>query len=171
METSELDRIGEIDRSEHVTSLYSYRHGSLELRTADLWAQPWSLSGDHEGSVQARIAAWRPILDRGGRLVGAFEAKALVGFAIYQPRLVQDMANLAVLHVSRDFRRRGVGSLLTREVARLARADGARRLYVSATNSGPTVDFYRRHGFEPTDHPNETMFALEPEDIHMIAEL
>jgi N-acetylglutamate synthase-like GNAT family acetyltransferase len=56
-------------------------------------------------------------------------------------------------------------------VARLARADGARRLYVSATPSAPTVEFYQSHGFEPTDEPDAALFALEPDDIHMILEL
>ena len=54
---------------------------------------------------------------------------------------------------------------------RRKRTVGARRLYVSATPSGPTVEFYRSHGFEPTDEPDEALFALEPDDIHMILEL
>jgi GNAT superfamily N-acetyltransferase len=171
MEASQLDRIGEIDRSEHVTQEYSYRRGSLEGRTVDVMVPPWSRSGDHEHSVQARIDAWRPILDRGGTLVGAFDADTLAGVAIYRPHLAEGMANLSVLHVSRNYRRTGIGSRLAAEVARLARADGARRLYVSATPSGPTVEFYRSHGFEPTDEPNEALFALEPDDVHMILEL
>jgi ribosomal protein S18 acetylase RimI-like enzyme len=131
----------------------------------------WSRSGDHEHSVQGRVNAWQPILDRGATLVGAFDVETLAGFAIYQPHLAEGMANLSVLHVSRNYRRRGIASLLAGEVARLARADGARRLYVSATPSGPAVEFYRSHGFEPTDEPNEALFALEPNDIHMTREL
>jgi GNAT superfamily N-acetyltransferase len=171
MEASELARIGEIDRSEHVTREYSYRRGTLEGRTVDVVVPTWSRSGDHEHSVQGRVDAWQPILDRGGTLVGAFDAEILAGFAIYRPHLAEGMANLSVLHVSRNYRRKGIGSLLAGEVARLARVDGARRLYVSATPSGPTVEFYRSHGFEPTDEPNEALLGLEPHDIHMILEL
>ena len=109
---------------------------------------------------------------RSGRtLVGAFDADILVGFAIYQSDLAEGMANLSALYVSRSYRRKRVGSLLAEELARLARADGARRLYVSVTPSGPAVEFYRSHGFEPIDEPNEALFALEPDDIHMILEL
>jgi hypothetical protein len=54
---------------------------------------------------------------------------------------------------------------------RLARADGARRLYVSATPTRATVDFYLRQGFEPLVVPNEKLFALEPDDIHMESRL
>jgi ribosomal protein S18 acetylase RimI-like enzyme len=171
MAHAELDRIGEIDRSEHVTRIYSYVRGALEARDVDDAVPPWDRTGDHEHSVQAKIRAWRPILDLGGTLIGAFDGDRLAGVAIYRPRLSEGVANLSVLHVSRSDRRTGVGSLLTDEVARLARADGARRLYVSATPTFSTVEFYRSHGFEPTDEPNEAMFALEPLDIHMIREL
>jgi ribosomal protein S18 acetylase RimI-like enzyme len=171
MAASELDRLGEIDRSEHVAREYSYRDGRLEARVADIAVPGWSPTGDHEHSVPSRIAAWRPLLDEGGTLVGAFDADAIAGVAIYRPHLTPRVANLAVLHVSRSHRRMGVASLLTDEVARLARADGARRLYVSATPSDSAVGFYRSYGFEPIDEPNEALFALEPEDIHMILEL
>lgn len=171
MASSELERIAEIDRSEHLTQEYSYRSGSLESRNVDVRVPTWSRSGNHEHSVQGKVNAWQPILDRGGTLIGAFDCDTLVGFAIYRPDLEERTANLAVLHVSRSYRRRGIASILTEEVKRLARSHGARRLYVSATRSGPTVDFYRSHGFEPTDEPNQTLFALEPLDIHMIVDL
>jgi GNAT superfamily N-acetyltransferase len=171
MAASELGRIGEIDRSEHVTHEYAYRGGSLERGPADVRVPTWSRSGDHEHSVQGNVDAWQPILAGGGTLVGAFAGDALAGFAIYRPRLAAGMANLAALYVSRSHRRGGIGARLAGEVARLARADGARRLYVSATPSGPTVEFYLSQGFRPTDEPDATLLALEPDDIHMILEL
>jgi ribosomal protein S18 acetylase RimI-like enzyme len=171
MAGAELGRIEEIDRSEHVTQEYAYRDGCLEARSVDLVVPTWSRSGAHEHSVEANLRAWQPILDRGGTLVGAFDGDGLAGFAIYRPHLAEGTANLAALYVSRSYRRRGVGSLLAEEVARLARADRARRLYVSATPSGSAVGFYRSHGFEPTDETDEALFRLEPQDIHMILEL
>lgn len=171
MAASELDRIAEIDRSEHVTGEYLQRGDSLEWRAVDIRVPAWSRSGDGDQSVPGNVQAWRALLTRGGTLVGAFEADTLAGVAIYRPRLADDMANLAVLHVSASFRRKGVGSLLTEEVARLARTDGARRLYVSATPSDSAVGFYRSRGFEPTREPNDELFGLEPADIHMIREL
>jgi ribosomal protein S18 acetylase RimI-like enzyme len=171
MQASELRRIGEIDRSEHVTEELVYRGGSLEARAVDVHVAPWSAAGDGEHSVRGRIAEWAPLLASGGQLIGAFDGDALAGFAIYRPRIGEGVANLAVLHVSRSQRRRGVASQLTREVVRLARASRARRLYVSATPSGAAVGFYRSHGFAPTDEPDPALFAKEPDDIHMILEL
>jgi hypothetical protein len=34
-----------------------------------------------------------------------------------------------------------------------------------------TVEFYLGRGFQPTDQPDAALFALEPEDIHMLLEL
>ena len=76
-------------------------------------------------------------------------------------------ANLAVLHVTKPWRRHGVGCALTNEVVRLARAEGVQRLYVSATPTRGTLDFYLSQGFMPLATPDERLFALEPEDIHL----
>jgi ribosomal protein S18 acetylase RimI-like enzyme len=171
MAPSELDRIGEIDRSERITQEYTYVQGSLEQHRVDIDVDRWSRTGDGDDSVPGNIAAWRPILERGGTLIGAFAADTLVGCAVYRPDLAPEMANLAALYVGSNFRGRNIGSLLTDEVLRLARAGGARRLYVSATPTVATVDFYRSHGFEPTNEPHPDLFAREPLDIHMILDL
>lgn len=171
MAAEELPRLGEIDRSEHVTGEYVHRDGVLERRPADLRVATWAAAGEGSDDVPGRVAAWRPILERGGTLLGAFAGEALVGLAIYRPRLAEDMGNLAVLYVSRAHRRRGVASRLGDEVARLARRDGARRLYVSATPSDSAVGFYLGRGFEPVAEPDPELFALEPDDIHMVLAL
>lgn len=167
-----LERIGDIDRSERITRAYVWRDGRLEVEEVDWQVPPWFTDGRSQHSVQANIADWRPFLEEhGGVLFGALYGRRLVGFAIYRPRLEPNMGQLAVLHVSHEYRRRGLGAALTAQVARLAAADGARRLYVSATPSAATVDFYRSQGFLPVDKPHPELYALEPEDIHMIREL
>ena len=40
-------------------------------------------------------------------------------------------------------------------------------LYVTATPTMGTVDFYRSLGFRPTDQPLPELLELEPDDIHM----
>ena len=168
---ADLARLCEIDRSEHVTRLYTFRGGVLEERAIDDHVPPWSREGRGAHSVQRLVDQWLPVLERGGTLLGEFAGPTLSGLAIYRPRLAEDMGQLALLHVSRGARRKGVASRLTHEVARLARADGARRLYVSATPTGSAVGFYRRFGFVPTAEPDPEQFALEPEDIHMVLAL
>ena len=86
------------------------------------------------------------------------------------PGIRPGVAQLAYLHVSRLYRRRGVAARLARELMRCASEPGARRIYVSATPSESAVGFYRSPGFRPTD-PMPELLELEPDDVHMIAEL
>jgi GNAT superfamily N-acetyltransferase len=171
MAAAELGRIGEVDRSEHITREYAWRAGVLECRAVDVRARRWADVETGSDSVRGRVREWAPILSAGGVLVGAFEADALVGFAIYRPGLTEDMGQLAALFVSAGHRRTGIGARLAAEVERLARAGGERRLYVSATPSAPTVAFYRSRGFAPARAPHPALFAAEPLDIHLVREL
>jgi ribosomal protein S18 acetylase RimI-like enzyme len=104
----------------------------------------------------------------GGVLLGAFDGDRLVGVAILRYKLTDTMAQLAVLHVSKDYRRHRIGQRLTQEVIRLAKADGARELYVSGTPSELALGFYRAQGFELARQPHAELYDLEPEDIHMV---
>ncbi len=165
MAVDELSRIAEIDRSERITQQYRQRGGALELVEVDIDAPRWGEPGEHP--VEHRIESWRQLLDDDGVLLGAFDGDQLVGFAIYLPFIEEGLAQLAVLHVTRTHRRFGVGRHLSDEVLRRAREDGAERLYVSATPTRSTVDFYRAQGFEPLEIPNDRLYALEPDDIHM----
>jgi predicted N-acetyltransferase YhbS len=167
MAVSELGRISEIDRSEHIRQEYRSHGGSMELVDVDVHVPRWGSTGAGEHTVQKKIESWRPVLESGGVLVGAFEGDQLVGFSIYDPFLAEGVANMAVLHISRMHRRNGIGRLLADEVGRLARADGAERLYVSATPTRGTVDFYAQLGFRPVATPDKRLLAMEPDDIHM----
>ena len=44
---------------------------------------------------------------------------------------------------------------------------GAKGLYISATPSEHTIDFYLRLGCNVTPEPHVELFELEPEDIHL----
>lgn len=162
---SALHRIREIDRSERITQQYTSVGGTLVLHDVDLQASRWGEPG--AARFEELLGNWRPLLADGGVLLGAFDDERLVGFAIYRPVLSEGVANLAVLHVTRTHRRRGIARALTRTIIDRARIDGARQLYVSATPTRGTVDFYLGQGFIPLATPDAEMFALEPEDIHM----
>jgi ribosomal protein S18 acetylase RimI-like enzyme len=167
--SSDIERIRDIDRSERIDQQYRLRDGRLEIVDVDIDAAPWDTPG-REHPVEQYIDEWRSLLDD-GVLFGAIDGDRLVAFAIYRPRIADGLANLAVLHVSREHRRSGLGRRLTEKVVRRARADGARRLYVSATPTRGTVDFYMRQGFEVAAMPDPHMFELEPDDIHLVMNL
>ena len=167
MQNSEIGRVAEIDRSQHVTKAYTYRNGSLEQRDVDWQIPPWPADGENDQNVRAIIEDSQKMLDCDGTLFGAFDGEILVGFAIYRPNLSLNTAQLAHLYVSNNYRNQGIGSLLTKKVIALAKKDGAKRLYVSATPSAPSVDFYRSQGFEVTRKLDQRLYELEPEDIHI----
>jgi ribosomal protein S18 acetylase RimI-like enzyme len=170
MENLDVGRIAEIDRSEQVTLGYSIQDGSLVAEEVDWQVPTWSAEGP-EHSVERLVEFLSPVLANGATMWGAFDSDPLVGVMVYRPRLTEDMAQLVFLHVSNSYRRRGIATRLTAECIRLARADGAGQLYVSATPSESAVGFYQNQGFRPVDKPHPELYELEPEDIHMIMKL
>ena len=170
MEPSDVGRIGEIDRSEDITLGYSIQDGRLLTEEVDWQVPAWSAEGP-EHSVQAMVEFLSPILANGATMWGAFDGDSLVGVMVYRPRLTEDTAQLVFLHVSNGYRCRGIATRLTAECIRLARADGAENLYVSAVPSQSAVGFYQNQGFRPVDRPHPELYELEPEDIHMIMTL
>ena len=81
------------------------------------------------------------------------------------------MLDLDFLYVDAGCRGQGVGHALVDLVCTRALELGAARLYVSATPSRNTVEFYLRRGFAPVTTPDPDLFAREPEDIHILREL
>jgi ribosomal protein S18 acetylase RimI-like enzyme len=165
-------RLGEIDRTEQVTSGYTYANGELKAETVEWNVPNWhkeDRSGGH--SIPALMRGFKPIMDAGGVLVGALDGDKLAGIALLRYKLTDTLAQLAGLFVSHDYRRQGIACRLTAEVIRLAREDGAKGLYVSATPSESAVGFYLSQGFRPTNQPHPELLALEPKDIHMVLPL
>lgn len=79
----------------------------------------------------------------------------------------QDTLQLKFLHVSRDYRKRGIASMLFKLAVEKAKELGAKKLYISATPSEHTVNYYRELGCVLAAEINPELFALEPEDIHL----
>ncbi len=149
-----------IDIMEHGELIYLWQDGELITkplvwdrppRTAEAWNGPWT-----EVLTLPGVKAW-----------GAFEVDVMVGIIVYRPYLTEDMAQLDALFVDRNHRKLGIAAQLTKLLEQQALTDGHKRLYVSATESASAVGFYTSQGFVPTlDVPE--LYALEPNDIHMI---
>ena len=171
LELSGLDRIGEIDRSEEIQECYVWQNGCLHLKNVHWSVSRWTAGGHADHNVPGLIAKWRSWAEKGGTVFGAFDGEHLVAFAIYCPHLSAGVAQFAVLHVSKPYRRQGIGSALAIKVIEFARHDGKTELYVSSSNTRKTVEFYQMLGFRPTQKVNRELFELEPEDIHMTMKL
>jgi ribosomal protein S18 acetylase RimI-like enzyme len=168
---SDLPLIGHIDRSEVIRVGYEARDGRL-VRIDVEWDSPDFLKdGDGEHSVAHQVAFCKRHMDAGATALGAFDGDRLVGIGVLTPEIRPGLAQLAYLHVSSPYRRMGIASTLTRALLSLARDRGACHVYVSSTPSRSAVDFYSSFGFRVVRDPIPELYALEPDDIHMVLDL
>ena len=163
-----IELIREIDRSEHIDTLDTVKDGRLDTESVEIDVPPWDAGGHGDHSSARRIAEFRPIVEGGATLVGAFIDDELAGVAIVDPTFEGTTAWFAFLHVSRAYRRRGVASALWTACEAIANNADATSMYVSATPSGSAVGFYTSRGCRLADEPHPALFAKEPEDVHLI---
>jgi ribosomal protein S18 acetylase RimI-like enzyme len=166
---AELPRLDEIDRSEVIEALYRVERGTLVKDDKHIGVPGW-LPGDGDHSVGSMRAFVAGHLAAGAEGIMALSGDKLRGIALVGFQLSPETAQLALLHVSREARHTGVARSLCRRCYDLARRRGARQIYVSATPSNSAVGFYEAEGFRLTT-PDPALFALEPEDIHMLRPL
>ena len=161
----EIAQVWNIDRREVIDRLYSLENGTLVLRPHHI---------DVPGWPPEETEKYTPILldcfDRGGWFYGAFDEGALIGAAVLESKFIgkrKDQLQLKFLHVSRAYRNNGLGAKLFESARSTARARGAKRLYISATPSENTVNFYVKLGCTLAVAPDPELVELEPEDIHL----
>ena len=77
------------------------------------------------------------------------------------------MPYLYFLHISNNFRGKGVGQALFKIALMEARKLGATKLYISASPSKPTTDFYLNLDCQLATEIIPELFEREPEDIHL----
>jgi len=171
MQPEEIDRLADIEREERIRIGYEIRDGALHKMAVNWDTPAWFKEGEGPHTVSAHIANCRKYFGKGGLMHGAFDGETLVGIGILQPDIRPGMAQLAYLHVSRAYRRSGVGYQIAKILEQRARVTGAQQFYVSTTPSGSAVGFYTNFGFKPVVEPLPELFEEEPEDIHMLKTL
>ncbi len=168
LEADGIELIRQIDRSEQIDTLYTVKHGRLHRESVEIDVPPWDPEGHGEHSSTRRIAEFRPVVESGATLLGAFIDDQLAGIAIVDPTFEGETAWFAFLHVSGAYRRRGVATALWATGEKVAANADATSMYVSVTPSGSAVGFYTSRGCRLADPPHPALFAKEPEDIHLI---
>jgi GNAT superfamily N-acetyltransferase len=163
-----LVRFREIDRSEEAT--LHYRQIGRRLLSEPVKDSIPNFLEEGPHSVAQLVARWQPVVDEGGVLLGAFADSDLAGIALLGNDVAPGMRQVALLFVSRPYRRRGVATALMDAVEELARQKNAEALYVSSVPTDSAVGFYLGRGFRPTE-PLPELYAEEPDDIHMLLTL
>ena len=162
---SEIPYIWQIDRSETISHIYYLRDGQLVLESEHYDMHGWP-PGEPEHYTPVLVNCF----DHGGHFWGAFAGDLLIGVVVLDNQFIgrgKDTLQMKFLHISKNFRRQGLGKRLFLLAAQQAVEMEAKKLYISATPSKNTVNFYLRIGCVLAKEINRKLFELEPEDIHM----
>jgi GNAT superfamily N-acetyltransferase len=161
----EIELVWTIDRREIVERVYRMEGGELRLGPGYFDVRDWP-----SDTVLTTTPLLYDLFDRGGAYFAAFEDEQLVGVAAIDTvwrGARGDLLQLEFMHVSRDYRGHGLGGRLFEQARSAARERGARGLYISATPSENTINFYQGRGSVVIATPDAELFAREPEDIHL----
>jgi predicted N-acetyltransferase YhbS len=161
----EIEQVWNIDRSEVIENIYRFENGALALKPLH-----HNVTGWPPGEAEKYTPILLDCFDRGGWFHGLFDDGKLFGLVVLETRCIgaqNDQLQLKFLHVSNPYRGRGWGTKLFELAKATAGARGAKRLYISATETENTVNFYMRLGCVLARELDPELFELEPEDIHL----
>ena len=149
-----------------IEHLYSVEAGQLVLRP-----EFYDMRGWPEGEAEHYTPILLDCFDRGGWFLGLFDLGRLIGAVVLDPRRLgpeRDWLQLKFLHLSHAYRRRGLGAHLFHLAATQARHLAPARFgYAVAEHGG----FYTRLGCRLCMEPDEELYRLEPEDVHLVFNL
>jgi predicted N-acetyltransferase YhbS len=165
LQREEILLIWQIDRREIVENIYILRSGELILKPDYFDIQGWP-PGEEEMYTPILLDCYA----RGGMFWGVFKNGMLIGAAILESKVIgaqHDTLQLKFLHVSRDYRSQGIASTLFNLAVEKAKTLESKKLYISATPSEHTINYYMRLGCTLASEIDPELLALEPEDIHL----
>ena len=161
----EIEKVRTVDRSEIVKQIYHMKDGQLTLEDEFYHIKGWDPS-----ELERSLIHLYDIHDRHGTLFGAFDGNKMIALSALESVFIgrkQDQLQLYFHHVDSHYRHKGIGGKLLKKVMARAKKLGANKLYVSATPSKNTIDFYLHMGCRLASELNPTLYRLEPEDIHL----
>ncbi len=160
---SEVPYIWQIDRREVINKIYHLKNGKLDLKSEHFDMHGWP-PGEPEHYTPFLLNCF----DHGGHFWGAFSGDLLIGTVVLENRFIgsaKDTLQMKFLHVSNNFREQGLGKKLFLLAAEKAIELEAKKLYISATPSENTVNFYLNLGCVLASEIDQELFELEPDDI------
>ena len=109
---------------------------------------------------------------QGALCVGGFdESNRLIAVQVVYNQHIADYPEAKLLqyfYVDADHQGLGIGTQLMQAAIASAKQLNAKQLYISATPSKRTVDFYLKQGAQLLAQPDQQLFEREPEDIHLL---
>ena len=146
------------DRYQEVQNVFRMENGRLVLKKQP-FAETWSPGRRREKATE--------ILSGKYITYCAFDGDTVVGEIMLLPELNENRLIIDSFHVSRDYRRHGIGRRLVETARDYAKSRGAVALYASCCSAEETIRFYMAMGFELSEHPITGCVKDEPFDIQM----
>ncbi|WP_447636949.1 GNAT family N-acetyltransferase [Flavobacterium microcysteis] len=169
LKKTELITIKEIDRSETIHEIYEYTNGELILKP-----EYCVVTAFEPKELEYIIESQNRILSEGGKVIGAFDGENITGVASVENKkrgIHSEYCKMDILYVSANYRGKRIGHKLLEKCKKIALDFGAKKLYISATPTKATVDFYRNEGAVIAKEIDSDLFKLEPLDIHLELDL
>jgi N-acetylglutamate synthase-like GNAT family acetyltransferase len=161
----EIEEIRFIDRSEIINQIYYYKNNKLILNN-----EYYNVTGWEPNNIERNINKLYELYDRGGSFFGLFQEERIVGVIVLECKFIgndNDQLQVVFLHIDNNYRKKGYGKILMNQIKERAKELGAKKLYISATPSKNTVDFYVHLGCKLASEINADLYQLEPYDIHL----
>ena len=146
------------DRYQEVRNVFRMENGKLVLKK-NPFTETWSPERRREKAAE--------ILSGEYITYCAFDGDLVIGEIMLLPDLNENRLIIDSFHVSRDYRRQGIGRRLIETAVGYAKGRGAVALYASCCSAEETIRFYTAMGFEPSQHPIPSCVEEEPNDIQM----
>lgn len=155
---------GEFVRHQNVTKCWRKVEGRwqvMDIAFVDDWNQE-----DYEQLIKSL----KKIIELGGMVYGAFAQNVLKGFAAVCGELFgseREYLDLAEIYVSEELRGQGVGTELFKKAAEWAKANGAKKLYISAHSAVESQAFYKGRGCVEAKEYSARHVEKEPCDCQL----
>ncbi|NCU33665.1 MAG: GNAT family N-acetyltransferase [Candidatus Moranbacteria bacterium] len=173
LKREEIEFMRNIDRSETINGIYYFENGELKIKKVF-----WEMKGFPSGELDHIVERLYILYDNGGVIFGAFDPDngAIAGITALENKFRgngKDTMKMDILFVSKPYRGKGIAKKLIDFIKKEVRARGGGKVYVSATESKNTVEFYIYMGCRivAKSEIDAELFEMEPEDIHMILDV
>ena len=152
------DSLKDFRRYQEVKNVYRLQNGNLTL-VYNPFTEDWD--------AVRLIEKAEEILSGQYVTYCAYEGNRVVGEIMLIPKLNKGRLIIDSFHVSRDYRRHGIGRALFEAARQEALKMGAHALYASCCSSEETINFYSAMGFRLSPDPIPSLAEAEPYDLQM----
>ncbi|MCF7920382.1 MAG: GNAT family N-acetyltransferase [Candidatus Cloacimonetes bacterium] len=170
MRSDEIKRISEVKREEIINYVYTTKCDDTGFGLVTTCVEksppgvepPWGEKG-----VEHRINNWKPSLQQGGCMYGAFDNDRLVGFVILGPKREDNSGEIVAIFIDKDYRRIGIAGKLMKWAEKKAKSLEMESLFLYSNPTGSAMGFYLNQGFRIVGLISKEIVRSLPGDIVM----